>query len=288
MLDYLALEFVQSGYDLKAVARLILNSDAYQRHTSEDQTLIEYFAAQGPRQLEAEQIVDSLFAAVGKPLETEPLTIDIGGGRPWTNAMSLGQPTRAWMFGGLANNRDRPSLILPRAQAVVDVMTAFGWRASRQEPISYRQNPLSPLQPAILNNGVVSTWLTQLSEDHELTELSLAAPSPEVLAEELYLRILSRFPTREEARLSTAYLEPGFENRVIENPNVKQESPSEPELFVTWGNHLHPDADGVALKAAAKGKAGDPPTPRLESDWRMRMEDFVWSLINLPETLYYP
>jgi len=288
LLDYLSGELIRSGYDLKAVARLIFNSEAYQRKTSEDPTAIQYFAALGPRQLEAEQIVDSLFASTGKQLRTEILTIDIGGGRPWLNSISLGQPSRAWMFGGVANNRDRPSLILPRAQAVVDVMGAFGWRASRQEPISYRQKPLSPLQPAILNNGTVTGWLTRLSDDHQLTELSLKADSIESLVEKVYLRLLSRFPSGEEEQLAVEYLQPGFDDRISSNPTVIKESPSEPELFVTWASHMHPDADGVALAAAAKAKAGDPPTTRLESDWRERMEDFVWSLINLPETIYYP
>jgi hypothetical protein len=167
-------------------------------------------------------------------------------------------------------------------------MGAFGWRASRQEPISYRQKPLSPLQPAILNNGTMTGWLTRLSDDHQLTELSLKADSPETLVEKVYLRLLSRFPSDEEEQIAVEYLQPGFDDRISSNPTVIKEAPSEPELFVTWASHMHPDANGVALAAAAKAKAGDPPTSRLKSDWRERMEDFVWSLINLPETIYYP
>ena len=289
LLEFLANEFVKSGYRLKSLARLILNSQAYQRKTSEDLTAIQYFAAQGPRQLSAEQIVDSLFAATGKPLETETLTVDIGGGRPWHNAMSLGKPHRAWMFGGMANNRDRASLVLPRAQAVIDVLTAFGWRASRQEPRSYRDSPLSPLKPAILNNGTMVSWLVRLSEDHELTELSLKDQTPEKLVDSVYLRLLNRYPSEKEKALAVEYLTPGFDDRVTsEDQWLVPEPPDEPELFVTWANHLDPKADLVALEKAEQARRGDPPTSKLIPDWRERMEDLVWTLINLPEAIYYP
>ncbi len=39
--------------------------------------------------------------------------------------ISLGRPQRAWQFSTLSNERDRPSLALPRAQAVTDVLEAF-------------------------------------------------------------------------------------------------------------------------------------------------------------------
>ncbi len=289
LLDYLARELVRSGYDLKAVARLILNSEAYQREISEDGTAIEYFAAQGPRQMSGEQIVDTLFAATGKKLETEQIASDVVGEREWINGFDLRKPERAWMFNALANNRDRPSLILPRAQAVVDVLSAFGWRASRPEPSSYRQRPLSPLQPAILNNGVMASWLTRLSDDHELSQVALEAESCESLVDTIFLRILNRYPKSTERKAAIKLLKPGFEERRIPEAEwqIAEEKPSEPELFVTWGNHMKAKATVVALESAEKAKKGDPPTSKLEHDWRERMEDFVWSLINLPEAIYY-
>ena len=289
LLAFLADELVRSGYDFKEVARLILNSKTYQRQTSEDRDAIQFFAAPGPRRLTAEQIVDSLFSATGKALRTEPLTVDIGGGRPWSNAVNLGQPTRAWMFGGMPNNRDRPSLILPRAQAVIDVLTQFGWRPARQEPTSERQSPLSPLQPAVLNNGVVTTWLTRLSDDHGLTRLALQPLPLDALVDELYLSIMSRPPRPHEASVTRALLEPGYRSRVLPDAEpMRPHKPEAPPRFVTWANHLHPDATAIQLEEARKAALGDPVTARLDPDWRTRMEDAIWALINLPETLYYP
>jgi hypothetical protein len=35
-------------------------------------------------------------------------------------------------------------------------------------------------------------------------------------------------------------------------------------------------------------REGDPPTTRLEADWRERMEDMVWALVNSPEFVFIP
>ncbi len=289
LLSFLTSEFVRSGYDLKHVTRLILNSKTYQRQTSQEPDSIRFFAAPGPRRLTAEQIVDSMFSTTRKQMRTEVLTVDIGGGRPWSNAVNLGRPTRAWMFGGMANNRDRPSLILPRAQAVIDVLTQFGWRPSRQEPTSYRQSPLSPMQPATLNNGIMTTWLTRLSDDHGFTQLALQPIPLDELVSELYLSILTRPPSSKEASHTIALLQPGYSSRVVrEAKPYPHHRPEAPPPFVTWANHLHPDATGIQLEEARKAKAGDPVTPRLQSDWRARMEDVLWALINLPEAIHYP
>lgn len=292
LLMFLARELVVSGYDLKHVTRMILNSQTYQRKRTSESGAIRYFAGYPVRGLSAEQIVDALFGAAGKELRTEPITIDVGGGRPWQNAIHLGDGRRAWMFGGVANNRDRPSLVLPRVQAVVDLLGAFGWRASRQEPLSVRESVLSPLQPAMLNNGVASTWLTRLSDDHDLTEVALRSEDVGELATELYLRFLSRPPTVAERKASEAMIGPGFAERRVRQEtrgaDVDGERSKQPPLFVTWANHLMPEATTIQLAEAEAARRGDPPTTRLTTEWRERFEDLIWSLINLPETIHYP
>ncbi len=47
--------------------------------------------------------------ASGADLDVEELTFDPDGRRAADNRISLGVPTRAWMFPSLANERDRPS-----------------------------------------------------------------------------------------------------------------------------------------------------------------------------------
>jgi len=57
---------------------------------------------------------------------------------------------------------------------------------------------------------------------------------------------------------------------------------------VAWSNHLKPEANERKIALKQKLDAGDPPSPRLKSDWRERAEDFVWTLLNSPEFVFVP
>jgi hypothetical protein len=135
LLDWLARELIAHDYDLKHVARLILNSHAYQREARPDPPNVQdpaerHFAAAARRRMTAEQLVDSLFTAVGKELGSEELCLDVDGRRPITEFINLGTPRRAWEFTSLSNERHRPALSLPVAQSIVDLLTTFAWRES--------------------------------------------------------------------------------------------------------------------------------------------------------------
>jgi hypothetical protein len=42
----------------------------------------------------------------------------------------------------------------------------------------------------------------------------------------------------------------------------------------------------MAQESAAR--AGDTPTDRLNADWRQRLEDVLWAMLNAPEWAYSP
>ena len=144
LMQYLAREFVMSGYDLKGLARLIFSSHAHQRRPiellpdSQLSTAHRLFAGPVRRKMTAEQLVDSLHVAVGKKFECEDLNLNPAGDRPPAQFLNMGKPTRAWQLTAVSNERDRPALALPIAQALVDVMTAYGWRQSRQSVTTVR------------------------------------------------------------------------------------------------------------------------------------------------------
>ncbi len=290
LLRWLARELVRNEYRLDAVRRLILNSQAYQRQALPSlKTPNPLYSAPAPRRMEAEQVVDSLFAASRKPFKTEEASLDIDSIRTLDQSISLGQPRRAWMLTSTSNERDRPSLALPRIQAVADVLSAFGWRGSRQDPVSVRESAANPLQPAILANGIMGTWLTTLSDDHGVTQLALRnLPLPD-LVDAVYLQILTRQPTPEEKAAAVALLTPGFDARICpEKPAPRPTEPRRPTYYVSWSNHLDPDATVVRQKEEKAARRGDPPTERLDAEWRLRMEDLVWSLLNAPEFVFLP
>lgn len=294
LLEYLARELVANGHDLKHVARLILNSHAYQRSVGSDSVpadreLKNLFAAQHRRRLTAEQLVDSAFAAAGKSFDVGMLTLDPEGRRPYSSFLNLGLPRRAWEFTSLSNERDRPALAMPMAQSVVDWLVTFGWRDARPSPLTSRDAEANMLQPLAMANGDGARRLVQLSDNSEIAALALESISLPEFITELSLRIMSREPTVREMQLFSDVLSKGFkERRVADAPSRLLQMIRERRHAVSWSNHLNEEATRIKMALEELTKRGDLPTERLQSDWRERAEDVVWAMLNSPEFVFVP
>ena len=284
LLRWLGRELVRSGYDETALRRLIMTSSAYQRASDPGLAAADpLYRAHARRRLAAEQVVDGLFAASGRAMRLEEVSLDIDGVRDQGNSISLGNPNRAWMLTSTSNERDRPSLSLPRIQAVCDVLEAFGWRGARQDPRSLRDEFPEVIQPAILANGTMGMWLTTLTDEHAVTRMALEEASVSQLVERLYLRYLTRKPTPAESARVGALLSPGFAARKLSEAVKHTAPPRLPDPYVSWSNHLDPEATVVRQAQEARSRAGDPPTLRLNPEWRVKLENVVWALSNSPE-----
>jgi hypothetical protein len=212
--------------------------------------------------------------------------MDPEGRRPATEMLHLGVPRRAWQLTSLSNERDRPALSLPVAQGIVDLLIAFGWRDSRPNPVTVREDAATALQPLLLANGVVGNRVTRLSDDSALTSLALRDGSAAELVRAVYLQILSRLPSGREEQLFTELLRDGYaDRRVVGAAPVRRKSVAS---SVSWANHLSPEATTIKLELERAARAGDPPTARLRPDWRERLEDMVWALVNTPEFAFVP
>ncbi|MBS0210212.1 MAG: DUF1553 domain-containing protein [Planctomycetes bacterium] len=293
LLDWLAGDFAAHGYDPKHLMRLITTSAAYQREpTVENLAALpaneRFFSAPGRRRLTAEEIVDSLHAAAGKPIDSEEITFVHDGRHALDKRQTLGVPRRAWMFASLNNERDRPSLALPHAQTTVDVLEAFGWNGSRQMPIFERATDPNLLQPGILANGTLVQSLSRASWRSELADLAVKAKSPDALIDEIFLRFLSRKPRPAERDAFLPALREGFETRLV--PADEQAAPrvAEPLPQVTWLNHVSPEANSIQLEVEKRVRQGPPADPRLRGAWREVYEDLVWSVINDREFVWIP
>jgi hypothetical protein len=288
LLHWLGRELVRSGYNTKTIARLILTSHAYQR--ASDPKLTEtspLFTAPAPRRISAEQLVDSLFAATGKPFALEPVALDIDSVRTIDNALDLGRARRSWMLASTSNERDRPSLMLPRIQAVAEVMEVFGWRGARPDAGSgVREVGANVLQPALLSNGTMMTWLTRLSDDHGLTKFALENQPLDQFVERLFLRLFTRKPTSDERKIYSDALRDGYANRIVAQPSAEPAAPPARRKFVAWSNHMKSEANTLRLEEEAAARHGDPATKRLNPQWRGHFEDVIWALLNAPEWTY--
>ena len=283
LLEWLAREFINSGYDLKHVTGQILSSRVYQSKAGR-----LHPAGPNRRRLTAEQLVDSMFVAAGKRLNAGRLNMDLDGARPYKQFLDLGQPRRAWQFTSLSNERDRPSLAMPFSQDFVSTLKIFGWRASRQDPRTKRDDDPTVLQPAVLANGILARRITRLSDDGALTELAVKEQPLEKFIRNVYLRLLTRPPTEKESALFVSLLSEGYESRIIKVDPKRVVRRFKRPAGVSWSNHLRPEANVLKLEMEKLVQQGDPPSVRLTKDWRLRAEDMIWALLNSPEFVFVP
>jgi hypothetical protein len=287
LLERLSAHHMASSYDLRASARLIFNSAAWQRRTApEDSQLARHFGAQSLRRMTAEQLLDSLYMAAGKSFDAEMLTLDPEGRRPDDSFLNLGSPSRAWHLCSLSNERDRPALALPVAQSLIDLLTVFGWRDSRPFSASTRDDQATVLQPLTLANGNAGHRLVQLSDNTVLTELALTAATPQQFTEQVFRRVLGREPSATELAQFSAELADGFADRVV--PGAKPRPPMAARNSVSWSNHLNAAATRQKHEQEEAARLGDPPTERLIETWRTTAEDVLWVLLNAPEFAFVP
>jgi len=294
LLAWLAREFMVNGYDLKHLARLVFNSQAYQRvaglHAPKsDQPADRLFASPARRRLAAEQLVDSLFAVTGKDMSSEMLTLDNDAKSAAKDFLNLGYAQRAWQFTGLSNDRDRPALSMPKTQAIIDVLQMFGWRETRQGPLSARDHSPNVLQPAVLANGDMGNGrIARLTDDCVLTDLCVATQPLPTLVDTVFARVLSRPPTPAERAKFVNYLQAGYAERVVACGPRKSRKDFDPAQLLSWTNHLNAKASELKYAVEEKARLGDEPTPRLKRDWRERMEDVLWAMVNSPEFVFVP
>jgi len=293
LLKYLAREFMLSGYNLKQLARLILNSETYQAKAGhKDLTLAQpaqrHFAGPNQKRLTAEQLVDSLFLLAGKPIASEELNLNPLGDRPLSQFLNLGVPKRAWEFAALMNERDRPSLALPSAQAVVDVLTVYGWRQSRMNPLTDREDDPSPLQTLVLANGVVGSQITRLTDDNQFTELAIKSKSIGNLIDKTVKRILTRPASSKEQDLVGMLLQPHFADRIVPGAKSELATSHSQDRRVSWANHFDSKSNSIRLEEERQLRLGRQPTKRLTESFREAYEDFIWSLINSTEFITIP
>ncbi len=289
LLRFLAEELLHGGDDMKRLARLIMTSRFYQRQVvpgltpfSEEASLLR-----GPirRRLTAEQLVDSLHTATGKPMRGEVQGFGQDGSQPRKTFLELGRPARAWQLVCTASERDRNSLRLPEVDMLNELLEAYGWRPQRQDPQNRPDTAPTPLVPLMLANGPAAARLLDATPEAAITQAAQKAASPEEFVNALSLAVLSRQATPAELRRFTPLVAKGFDQRLTGRQD------SHPTVYrrrISWRNHFDPRADTIVLDRIDDLERGDEPTVTLTPSWRSRAEDLQWALVNSPEFAWVP
>ena len=185
LLAYLEKELIKSEYDLRHLYRLILTSDTYQfssmpRFTSPEAEA--NFASYPLRRLDAEILIDAVNQITG--------TTDL-----YTSAIP--EP-----FTYIPKNQS--AIALADGSITSSFLALFGRSARATGMANERNNELVPAQ-----------WLHMLNSRHiqlkleqgpRIKALYRSGRKPDKIVEELYLTVLSRFPTREELKTITEYV----------------------------------------------------------------------------------
>jgi hypothetical protein len=192
LLAYLEHELVAGHYDLKRIYRLILNSRTYQassiplkEHPQGDANFARYV----PRRLEAEVLIDAICQITGTTEE-------------YTSAIP--EP-----FTFIPENRR--SIELADGSVGSSFLELFG-RSPRDTGLESERNNRSTAaqQLHLLNSSHIRGKIEQSAK---LQKLLQSGRKPREIVDDVYLTILSRFPTDEELKAIREYAEPGHSGR---------------------------------------------------------------------------
>lgn len=206
LLDWLALEFIDSGWDTKALLKTIVMSRTYrQRSITDTRTMQDdpenLWLARGPRfRLSAEMIRDNVLASAGL------LKRKIGGRPVFPYEMSESFKPHAPSKG---NGLYRRSLYTQwRRTGPPPAMLAFN-APRRAVCTAKRERTDSPLQPLILLNGVQYVEAARVLGEtlHQETGGDVAA-----MIDRGFVRCLSRRPDEREVQILTALYQEQLES----------------------------------------------------------------------------
>jgi hypothetical protein len=184
LLIHLDKEMVAGRYDLKRFHRLILNSKTYQLSSMPRQNAAEayaHFGAYPLRRLDAEVLIDAINKVTGSSdLYTSPIP------EPFTYIPD-----------------DKPAVAIADGSITSPFLALFG-RSPRATGMENERNnrPLSAQSLHLLNSTHIQR---KLDQGPKLKAIFESGRKQSEIIEELYLTILSRYPTAEEINTIKAY-----------------------------------------------------------------------------------
>ncbi len=204
LLAYLEKEMVAGHYDMKRLFRLILNSRTYQSSSVPQGDVLAtetHFGTYGLRRLDAEVLIDAINQITGSSdLYTSAIP------EPFTYIPA-----------------DQPAIAIADGSITSPFLTLFGRSARATGMENERINKVLPGQWLhLLNSSHIQRKIEQGPKLKAILESGRKTPE---IMEELYLTVLSRYPTTNEVRLAQEYGKPGKPGR----PKARDEW-----IDITW------------------------------------------------------
>jgi hypothetical protein len=193
LLDALAKDFVEHGFDLRSLVRTIMQSHTYQSSSEPNDTNRSdesNFSHSLVRRLSAEQMLDALVQVTGGKIEV----FDESGAIRAGQAAGVGAFSRTDKRGRRKANQDEKFLKL------------FG-KPPRLLTCECERSTESTLAQAfeMLSGPTVNRLLSE--PDNRLTTLLASSDSPSSMIDDLYWSALARDPSPEELQAAVRYLE---------------------------------------------------------------------------------
>jgi len=188
LLAWLEREMVDSNYDLKHIFRLILNSSTYQLSSiprAEPAAAAAHFAAYPLRRLDAEVLMDALCQITGT---SETYTSAIP--EPYTFMPDF-----------------QRAVTLPDGSISSSFLELFGRPARDTGMESERNNKASDAQKLFMLNS--SQVQRKIQQGPKLVALMRDIRNPRDLVSQIYLTIVSRYPTDDEWKVVAAHSQSG-------------------------------------------------------------------------------
>ncbi|MDE0261467.1 MAG: DUF1553 domain-containing protein, partial [Bryobacterales bacterium] len=209
LLDWLASRFVEEGWSVKALHRIIMASEAYQRSSDPPDgaaerdpgnSLLSYFT---PRRVEAEVLRDSMLAVAGE--------LSLATGDPGTNPQISRDAAEQPRFtqGGLRppyyeegrrEDRNRRSVYSSQQRSLIDPMIEVLNGASVDLSCERRDSTTVPTQAFALFNG-------ELSYDLALAFANRLRNEAERVVDRAFELAYGRSPSEEERALAERHIE---------------------------------------------------------------------------------
>jgi hypothetical protein len=206
LLDYLAATFIENGWSIKKLHRLILLSNVYQQSSAYQAEAAKVDPENklrwrfGRRRLEGEAIRDSILFVSGI---LNPKMGGHGVFPPLPEGVSRGSKYLAWKPETDSAEANRRSVyVFVKRNLRYPMFEAFDF-PDTHESCSRRYATVSPTQPLMLmNDELVREWSRQLAA----RVLNDAGLSPEQQVERAFRIVLSRVPNDDERRAVLEFL----------------------------------------------------------------------------------